>query len=396
MAEKVRNKRSRFSKRRYVGSDKVILVHNYASGKMIDESQHPEDGEWRIGRIVMELGVLLDALRFCEECGLGPVPLTVYSVVNELKRGLSGYLYVKCSYEECGHVNKVPYGKTHWVKAMIDSVGGPNNVNNFLSTLNIPTINPNKLKKMECRAGTYIEKVAAKSTTSAAKLTFDIEMKDIALEETWKAEASMETIQPDLGVALLPDSSPNFRALVQSCTATADDIDWSDDDDGAENECHKHEGLVSHKRKKRSAGYLVARQKVSAACKRLVDRFKSHTFFMSKSKYGKKVLKIVDKHRTCGTCKWWKRNQPESKVRDHRCVHNHVGSARMLESASGKKGIMEMLKDGTPVEIVEGDGDNTLISRMKTHQNIDLKKRFDRNHVIKNIGKHRKAPQRLD
>ncbi|KAL4219989.1 hypothetical protein ACF0H5_020400 [Mactra antiquata] len=64
----------------------------------------------------MELDVLLDALRFCEECGLGPVPLTAYSVANELKRGLSGYLYVKCSYEECGHVNKVPYGKSHWVK----------------------------------------------------------------------------------------------------------------------------------------------------------------------------------------------------------------------------------------------------------------------------------------
>ncbi|KAL4236603.1 hypothetical protein ACF0H5_004987 [Mactra antiquata] len=315
---------------------------------MIDESQQPEDGEWPIGLIVMELGVLLDALRFCEECGLGPVPLTTYSVENELKTW------------------------TIWIFiSMIDSVGGPNNVNNFLSTLNIPTINPNKLKKMERRAGTYIEKVAAKSTTSAAKLTFDIEMKDIALEETWKAEASMEIIQPDLGVALLPDSSPNFRALVQSCTATADDIDWSDDD-GAENECHKHEGLVSHKRKKRSAGYLVARQKVSAACKRLVDRFKCKTRkgmscaidtawqkkgFDSLSLW-EESLKTVVKHRTCGTCKWWKRNQPESKVRDHRYVHNHVGSGPMMESASGEKGIMEMLKDGTPVEIVEGDGDN--------------------------------------
>ncbi|KAL4220167.1 hypothetical protein ACF0H5_020576 [Mactra antiquata] len=343
--------------------------------------------------------------------------------MDELKRGLSGYLYVKCSYQECGHVNKVPYGKIHRVKgtgapcfvvntklgtALIDSVGGPNNVNNLLSTLNIPTINPNKLKKMERRAGTYIEKVAAKSTTSAAKLAFDSEMKDIALEETRKAEASMEIIHPDLGVALLPDSSPNFRALVQSCTTTADDIEWNDDD-GADNECHKHEGIISHRRKKRSAGYLVARQKVSAARKRLVDRFKcktrkgmscaidtawqkrgidTHTFFMSKSKYGKKVLKTVVKHRTCGTCKWWKRNRPESKVRDHRCVHNHVGSARLMESASGEKGIMEMLKDGTPIEIVEGDGDKTLISRMKTHQNIDLKKRFDRNHVVKNIGKH--------
>lgn len=56
--------------------------------------------------------------------------------------------------------------------------------------------------------------------------------------------------------------------------------------------------------------------------------FSAHTFFMSKAKYGKKVMKAIVKHRTCGTCKWWQRNGPGQPVRQHRCVNNHSGSAR--------------------------------------------------------------------
>ena len=108
---------------------------------------------------------------------------------------------------------------------------------------------------------------------------------------------------------------------------------------------------------------------------------------MSKSKYGKKVLKSVVLHRTCATCKWWKRNRPFDKVRKHRCVFNHVGSARLMESASAVKGVKDLIDEGTPVEIIEGDGDNTTIARVHKDLNISLKKRYDKNHVVKNIGK---------
>ncbi|KAL4238639.1 putative RING-H2 finger protein [Mactra antiquata] len=89
-------------------------------------------------------------------------------------------------------------------------------------------------------------KVLGQHEQKSVKIQFS---QDIALEETQEAETRMEIIHPNLGVALLPDSSPNFRALVQSCTAN--DNDWSDDG-GAENECHKHEGLISHKSSWRS------------------------------------------------------------------------------------------------------------------------------------------------
>ncbi|KAK3109080.1 hypothetical protein FSP39_022671 [Pinctada imbricata] len=119
--------------------------------------------------------------------------------------------------------------------------------------------------------------------------------------------------------------------------------------------------------------------------KRGFDSLTSHTFFMSKAKYGKKVLKTVVGHRTCGTCKWWQRNRPGQKIRDHRCVHNHTGSARLMESVSGVRGIKELGEFGTPVEILEGDGDNTMISRIKTDLGLTMKKRLDRNHVVKTL-----------
>lgn len=110
---------------------------------------------------------------------------------------------------------------------------------------------------------------------------------------------------------------------------------------------------------------------------------------MSKSKYGKKVVKAVVLHGTCGVCKWWKRRRPGMKVhvRPHRCTNNHSGSARLMESASGVSGVKELNESGTPVEILEGDGDNTMISRLKSELGINMKKRLDKNHVVKNIGK---------
>lgn len=60
---------------------------------------------------------------------------------------------------------------------MIDSVGGPDRVNNLLSTLNIKPINCRNLKKMERRAGAAIETVASESQREAAISAFLQEMR---------------------------------------------------------------------------------------------------------------------------------------------------------------------------------------------------------------------------
>ena len=56
------------------------------------------------------------------------------------------------------------------------------------------------------------------------------------------------------------------------------------------------------------------------------------------------------------------------KVREHRYVKTHSGSVRLLESVSGEKGVKELAVEGTPVEYLEGDGDNTLIARLRQTQ----------------------------
>lgn len=60
--------------------------------------------------------------------------------------------------------------------AMIDSLGGPNRVNNFLSTLNIKPIDQKNLKSMERRAGLKNEEVAKGSMELAATETYKLEM----------------------------------------------------------------------------------------------------------------------------------------------------------------------------------------------------------------------------
>jgi len=51
---------------------------------------------------------LLEGLRFCVQCKLGPIPLTFFNIVGELRKGLSGYFYVGCENPECHAVNRVP------------------------------------------------------------------------------------------------------------------------------------------------------------------------------------------------------------------------------------------------------------------------------------------------
>lgn len=60
--------------------------------------------------------------------------------------------------------------------AMIDSLGGPNRVNNFLSTLNIKPIDQKNLKSMERRTGQKIGEVAKRSMELAATETYKLEM----------------------------------------------------------------------------------------------------------------------------------------------------------------------------------------------------------------------------
>ena len=55
----------------------------------------------------------------------------------------------------------------------------------------------------------------------------------------------------------------------------------------------------------------------------------------------------------------------------HRCVKNHVGSAKLMECESGVQGIKELAEEGTPVEILEGDRDTTTLAYVKIGKTLE-------------------------
>ena len=65
---------------------------------------------------------------------------------------------------------------------MIDSLGGPQRVNNFLTTLDLSYISHKNLKVMDRRAGYIIEKFAQKSLTQAEKTSFDREIREMRFD----------------------------------------------------------------------------------------------------------------------------------------------------------------------------------------------------------------------
>lgn len=54
----------------------------------------------------------------------------------------------------------------------------------------------------------------------------------------------------------------------------------------------------------------------------------------------------------------------------------------------GLQAVKEMAVQGTPVQILDGGGDNSLIARAKNQLGISLTKKLDRNH---SVNKHRKT-----
>lgn len=59
---------------------------------------------------------------------------------------------------------------------MIDSVGGPQRMNNLLSTLDLPIINNRSLKTMERRANNIIEQYAEENMKKESKMAYEKEM----------------------------------------------------------------------------------------------------------------------------------------------------------------------------------------------------------------------------
>ena len=65
---------------------------------------------WRMGRRVVELGLLADALDGCKYCG---VPLRLSNCSQETRYGLSSILHIECDNLSCLLVNMIQTGSHH-------------------------------------------------------------------------------------------------------------------------------------------------------------------------------------------------------------------------------------------------------------------------------------------
>ena len=137
MADKsvCRNKRERFSRKSQPPTNQnktetVIIDHNYvgnahictagATGcpiccpgieKILHSKKINTTTSWSFGRRLVEWSVLMDNLKSCQKCLLGPLLLSHQTVKGEMKCGLGGFLFVQCS--SCQDLNRVAYGSTH-------------------------------------------------------------------------------------------------------------------------------------------------------------------------------------------------------------------------------------------------------------------------------------------
>lgn len=117
--EMARNKKGRFSKRKPIIRRKKLLINDHpycvndVAGSQVENSGSGIDESWKLGRRLVEWEVLLENLKYCKKCKLGPVPLTINTIQGELQKGLGGYLYVKCENPDCEFINRAAYGKTY-------------------------------------------------------------------------------------------------------------------------------------------------------------------------------------------------------------------------------------------------------------------------------------------
>ncbi|VDI21511.1 Hypothetical predicted protein [Mytilus galloprovincialis] len=136
-----------------------------ASVTVLNDPSH--DDCWKEGRRVVELLHLAENL-FCKMC---TCPLQLLDTVGERKYGLGSVLYIPCS--SCKACNSVETGKRNGKGAflvnskaaigMIHAGIGSTHVNNFLSDLNVPLVNPSTIKKKENEVGKKIHEAAIES-----------------------------------------------------------------------------------------------------------------------------------------------------------------------------------------------------------------------------------------
>ncbi|XP_076082639.1 uncharacterized protein LOC143053746 [Mytilus galloprovincialis] len=160
--------------------------------------------DWRIGRRVVELGVIADHLQQCKHCGL---PLSLHNIIDIKTYGLGSVLKVLCTNKSCGNIKAIPTGKQHDHKiwdvntklalAAIDLGLGEHQINGLLSILNIPTVSHCMIDSRIREFGDVIESVADQSmeewTEREKEMTRESDGNDnvtVSVDAAWQRRGS--------------------------------------------------------------------------------------------------------------------------------------------------------------------------------------------------------------
>ncbi|XP_062603151.1 uncharacterized protein LOC134264915 [Saccostrea cucullata] len=283
------------------------------------QSAESAESSWRVGRWIVELGTLVDYLkRGCVMCGNA---LQLVNTVGERKFGLGQVLQIKCTHSSCAHVNDIPTGSKHRVKAdmkqyawdvntklaagMLNGGYGITHVNALLAALNIPGITNKSLKSREREVGKHLEEMAGQSCNEV-------------LQEEMKLRDGDITVSFD-GAWQKRGTGRGYNSLTG------------------------HASLVGEKTKK-----IVS--------------------FSSKSK----------KCRICSAA-----TAKGVPPRKHNCRKNWQGSAKAMEPAMACEMLSAIKDEGCKIGTLVMDNDSTTIAHVKATVDPTINKRADKNHTRK-------------
>ncbi|XP_062595899.1 uncharacterized protein LOC134257275 isoform X2 [Saccostrea cucullata] len=165
-----------------------------------DEVELDEGEGILAGRRIVELSYLAEKLD--EGCCKCSAELKLSCCVGELRYGLGCLLKIQC--KECGEINNVPTGKRHCQNAwdintklgaaVLFCGQGEMVINNFLATLNIPTVTSVTLKRREREVGSVFEAIANETCNDALieekNKSQDPENYSVSFDAGWQTRGS--------------------------------------------------------------------------------------------------------------------------------------------------------------------------------------------------------------
>ncbi|XP_065939695.1 uncharacterized protein [Magallana gigas] len=173
------NYASKFTEKSSTSDHDEAFTHHLHPDYLEDSFQFDRLKPLNFYRFIIDLKLFIDNL-FCQVCDND---IYLKNALGVFPSGVCGHVVITCLV--CKHVNKVAMGKTHQEQqkpgpkifdvnskigsAMYHTGIGPTQVNNFLSTLNLPSINVKTLRRRCEEIGEELENLAENSVKDALK-----------------------------------------------------------------------------------------------------------------------------------------------------------------------------------------------------------------------------------